>query len=169
MFKKGDLILYSVHGICKVEDICEKTISHVKKQYYILHPMNDKNLSISTPVDNDKVTMLELLTKEEAEELLESFKKPGIDWIEVDRERGEVYSEIIKSGNRKKIVGIANTLMRTKSNLEKNGKKFHEKDKKILADIQSILFSELAFSLDTTPEEIAKIVNSYLKETNYLN
>lgn len=26
MFKKGDLILYSVHGICKVDDICEKTI-----------------------------------------------------------------------------------------------------------------------------------------------
>jgi CarD family transcriptional regulator len=96
MFKKGDLILYSVHGICKVDDICEKTISHIKKQYYILHPINETNLSISTPVDNDKVAMLELLTKEEAQETLELFKNPGINWIEIDRERSEVYNEIIK-------------------------------------------------------------------------
>ncbi|MBU6135497.1 CarD family transcriptional regulator [Clostridium tertium] len=163
MFKKGDLILYSVHGICKVDDICEKTISHIKKQYYILHPINETNLSISTPVDNDKVAMLELLTKEEAQETLELFKNPGINWIEIDRERSEVYNEIIKQWNRREIVKIANTLMRTKIDLEKNGKKFHEKDKKILLDIQSILFSELAFSLDTTSEEIAKTVNRYVK------
>lgn len=163
MFKKGDLILYSVHGICKVDDICEKTISHIKKQYYILHPINEKNLSISTPVDNDKVAMLELLTKEEAQETLELFKNPGINWIEIDRERSEVYNEIIKQWNRREIVKIANTLMRTKIDLESNGKKFHEKDKKMLLDIQSILFSELAFSLDTTSEEIAKIVNRYVK------
>ncbi|MDU7240377.1 CarD family transcriptional regulator [Clostridium sp.] len=163
MFKKGDLILYSVHGICKVDDICEKTISHIKKQYYILHPINEKNLSISTPVDNDKVAMLELLTKEEAQETLELFKNPGINWIEIDRERSEVYNEIIKQWNRREIVKIANTLMRTKIDLEKNGKKFHEKDKKMLLDIQSILFSELAFSLDTTSEEIAKTANGYVK------
>lgn len=163
MFKKGDLILYSVHGICKVDDICEKTISHIKKRYYILHPINEKNLSISTPVDNDKVAMLELLTKEEAQETLELFKNPGINWIEIDRERSEVYNEIIKQWNRREIVKIANTLMRTKIDLEKNGKKFHEKDKKMLLDIQSILFSELAFSLDTTSEEIAKTVNRYVK------
>lgn len=163
MFKKGDLILYSVHGICKVDDICEKTISHIKKQYYILHPINETNLSISTPVDNDKVAMLELLTKEEAQETLELFKNPGINWIEIDRERSEVYNEIIKQWNRREIVKIANTLMRTKIDLEKNGKKFHEKDKKMLLDIQSILFSELAFSLDTTSEEIAKTVNRYVK------
>jgi CarD family transcriptional regulator len=53
--------------------------------------------------------------------------------------------------------------MRTKIDLENNGKKFHEKDKKMLLDIQSILFSELAFSLDTTSEEIAKTVNRYVK------
>lgn len=167
MFKKGDLIVYSVHGICKVDDICEKTISHVKKSYYILHPINEKNLSISSPVDNDKVTMLELLTREEAEEILESFKGPGIEWIEIDRERGEVYSEIVKKGNRKEIVKIANTLMRTKKKLEEIGKKFHEKDKKLLIDIQTILFSELAFSLETTSEEIAKKVNSYLNQNKY--
>lgn len=164
MFKKGDLIMYSVHGICKIDDICEKTISHVKKNYYILHPIADNKLSISIPVDNDKVTMLEILNKEEAEEVLESFKKPGAEWIESDRERGEVYGKIVKDGNRQEIIKIVNTLMKEKINIEKEGKKFYEKDKKLLANIQNNLFSELAFSLATTSEEISKKVKSYIKK-----
>lgn len=164
MFKKGDLIMYSVHGICKIDDICEKTISYVRKNYYILHPISDNKLSISIPVDNDKVTMLELLNKEEAEEVLESFKRPGAEWIESDRERGLVYGEIMKSGNRKEIIKVVNTLMKEKINIEKEGKKFHEKDKKLLTDIQTNLFSELAFSLNTTLDEIAKKVNNYIKK-----
>lgn len=165
MFKKGDLILYSVHGICKVDDICERTISYMKKSYYILHPINDNNLSISTPVDNYKVKILELLTKEQAEEVLESFKNPGKEWIEIDRERSEIYNDIIKSGNRNEIIKIVNTLMRVKIDLEKEGKKFHEKDKKMMLDIQNILFSELAFSLNMESDEVAKKVNSYIKQS----
>ena len=165
MFKKGDLILYSVHGICKVDDICERTISYMKKSYYILHPINDNNLSISTPVDNYKVKILELLTKEQAEEVLESFKNPGKEWIEIDRERSEIYNDIIKSGNRNEIIKIVNTLMRVKIDLEKEGKKFHEKDKKMMLDIQNILFSELAFSLNMESDEVAQKVNSYIKQS----
>ena len=73
MYNVGDLVVYSSHGICRVDDICEKTLLGETKKYYELHPVEDDNLKISVPVDNDKVTMLELLNKE-AEEILESFK-----------------------------------------------------------------------------------------------
>ncbi|WP_235829609.1 CarD family transcriptional regulator [Clostridium nigeriense] len=162
MFKKGDLVLYSSHGICKIDDICEKNFSNIKKDYYILHPMNDKKLSISIPVDNDKVAILELLTQEEAKVILESFKDEGIDWIDIDRDRSEIYNEIIKNGNRTEIAKVANTLMKEKASLESNGKKFHEKDKKMLLGIQNILFSELAFLLNTTCEEIEQKVCGYI-------
>ena len=162
MFKKGDLVIYSTHGVCKIDDICEKTISYVTKSYYTLHPMNDKNLSISIPVDNNKVSILELLTKEEARTILESFKDDGVDWIAVDKDRCEKYNEIIKKGDRVEIAKIANTLMKEKILLESNGKKFHEKDKKMLLGIQNLLFSELAFLLNTTSQEIEKKVSGYI-------
>lgn len=73
MFNIGELIIYSAHGICRIDDICEKTYFGVTKNFYILHPVVDYRLTISTPVDNNKVVMLELLSKEEAEEILESF------------------------------------------------------------------------------------------------
>lgn len=111
MFNVGDLIIYSAQGICRIDDICERTYSGVTKNYYILHPLDNKKLMISTPVDNDKVTMLKLIDKNEAEEILESFRLPGIGWIEVRSERNQIYSEIVKQGNRMEISRIANALM----------------------------------------------------------
>lgn len=162
MFKKGDLVLYSSHGVCKIDDVCEKKISYVTKSYYTLHPMGDKNLKISIPVDNDKVSISELLTQEEAGEILESFKDEGVDWIDIDKDRSEKYNEIIKQGDRTEIAKIANTMMKEKISLENNGKKFHEKDKKMLLGIQNILFSELAFLLNTTLEDIEEKVSGYI-------
>lgn len=164
MFDIGDLIIYSAHGICHIDDICEKTVLGVKKKYYILHPVEDPKLSISTPVDNDKVTMLQLLTKKQAQEILDSFHFPGTEWIERDNERIQVYSDIVKRGDRKEISDIANTLMRRKHQVESSGKKFHVRDSKLLTNIQDILFAELAYSLDTTNADIAEKVNGYIVE-----
>ncbi len=160
MFKKGDLVIYSSHGICKIDDICEKKISNVTKNYYSLHPMDDRKLSISIPVDNDKVTIKELLTKEEAENIIDSFKFKGYEWIDIDNARNTKYNEVLKQGNRLEIAKIANTLMKKKIEIEGNNKKFHEKDKKILQYIQNVLFAELTFILDATSEEIEEKINS---------
>src|SRR3954447_18247998 len=102
MFEIGDLIIYSAHGICKIEDICERTVSGVTRSYYVLHPMeNYPQVTIHTPVNNDKVVMLSLLKKEEANEILESFKGPGAEWIEQPNKRNTHYTKIVNTGNRK--------------------------------------------------------------------
>lgn len=167
MFNIGKLVVYSSRGICCIYDICEKTYFGVTKNYYVLYPIEDSKLRISIAVDNDKVTMLELLTKEEAEEIVESFRLPGINWIEPDNERNQIYSDIVKKGNRKEISKIANTLMREKIKIKKHGNKFYEKDKKLLTTIQNILFAELAFSLDTTFEVIYEKISRLINENEY--
>lgn len=167
MFNIGKLVVYSSRGICCIYDICEKTYFGVTKNYYVLYPIEDSKLRISIAVDNDKVTMLELLTKEEAEEIVESFRLPGINWIEPDNERNQIYSDIVKKGNRKEISKIANTLMRKKIKIKKHGNKFYEKDKKLLTTIQNILFAELAFSLNTTFEVIYEKISRLINENEY--
>lgn len=164
MLNIGELIIYSGHGICKVDDICDKTYLGNTKTYYVLHPLvNSHQLTISTPVDNEKVTMTRLIEKNQAEEILESFNWPGVDWIEKNHLRIQVYNDIVKTGNRKEIAKVANTLIRKKHELEMNGKKFGELDKQLLTAIQNILFNEMAISLNTTYdaifEEANRIVN----------
>lgn len=167
MFNVGDLVIYSVHGICHIDYICEKTYLDVTRNYYVLHPLQDSKLTISTPVDNDKVTMLELIHRDEAEEILESFKQPGISWIELGNQRTQIYYEIVRTGNRKEICKIVNTLMRKKHESEINGKKLNEPDNKLLAFVQNILFTELARSLNTTFEAIHEKTTRLISENEY--
>ncbi|GEL76346.1 CarD family transcriptional regulator [Tenuibacillus multivorans] len=163
MFNVGDVIVYSVHGLSKVEDICEKTFSSVTKTYYVLRPLDQDNLTISAPVDSDKVVMQKLLDTEESEEILQSFNQQGISWIENPRQRFNKYQEIVKTGDRKEIAKIANTLMKKNLELSLNNKKLYDQDHKILDSIQYLLFEELAISLDKTVDEINEQVNNMIK------
>jgi CarD family transcriptional regulator len=162
MFNKGDMMIYSSHGICLVDDICSNKFQGVEKDYYVLHPIADRKLTISIPVDNESVTMLELIEKDEAEKIIDSFRKPGRSWIEINNERNQIYAETLKTGNRKDIAAIINTLMRRKYSAEQAGRKFSDKDKKLLNVVQGILFTELAISLGTTFDVVNERVTAHL-------
>ena len=164
MFNVGDMVIYSIHGLSRIEDICEKTISNVTKTYYVLHPLDQTNLIISAPVDSDKVVMQKLLDPDEAKEILLSFQKPEAGWIENPKQRYRQYQDIIKTGNRREIAKITRTLMRKDMELHLEHKKLYEQDRKILDPIQNLLFKELAMSLDTTFDQIVEQVNSLIKQ-----
>ncbi|MFS0861919.1 CarD family transcriptional regulator [Fredinandcohnia sp. 179-A 10B2 NHS] len=167
MFNVGDLIIYSSIGICKIDDICEKTFAGITRNYYVMHPIEDENLVIQNPVDNDQIRMVGMIQPEEAEEIIKTFSAPGIQWIEKGHDRLRGFSDIVKTGDRKEIAKIINTFMSKKIELERNEKKLSEGDRKLLFHLQSILFKGLAISLSTTQEEIEKqitnIVNKRVK------
>lgn len=164
MFNIGDLVMYSVHGLSKIDDICEKTISNETKTYYVLHPLEQANLTISAPVDSDKVVMQKMMDPEEAMEILQSFRQPGASWIENSKQRYSQYQYIVKTGERKEIAKIANTLMRKELELHLENKKLHEQDRKLLDPIHHLLFKELAMTLDTTFEKIVEQVIRSIKQ-----
>lgn len=165
MFNIGELVIYSAHGICKIEDICEKTVSGVTRPYYVLHPMdNAHNLTLSIPVHSDKVAILELLNKEDALEILDSFRYPGIEWTEKPSIRFNLYSDIVSSGDRKEIARIIITLMRKNIEAKQNEKKLYEQDRKLLTSTQSILFKELAIALNTSVDKIHEKINEMLMD-----
>lgn len=164
MYQAGDVIVYSAHGLCQIQEICERTISDETRLYYVMHPLADTSLTISCPVDSDKVMMLDPLEKDEAEQILSSFALPGIDWIDDYRQRSARYRELIKAGNRATIATIANSLLYRELDLKDEGKHLYEVDRKLLADIQSILFNELALALDTTYEDIVDRIQRMISE-----
>lgn len=165
MFTIGDQIIYSAHGLCRIDDICEETILGVTKKYYKLRPTeNNHHITIKTPVDNDKVLMLSLLNKEQANEIIDSFHNPALDWNDNPNARLAYFSELINTGDRREIAKVVNTLMRRKIEAKLQGRNLYERDHKILNSTQMILFKELSLSLDTTFEEINRMVNSRIND-----
>ncbi|WP_338448146.1 CarD family transcriptional regulator [Niallia oryzisoli] len=162
MFDIGDVIVYSEHGLCQIDEICDKTFAGITRTYYVLHPLAELTLKISTPVDNDKVIMMKPMERDAAEEILDSFTQPGIDWIEEAKQRSMKYNSLVKTGNRKEIARIANTLMRKDHELRLNNKRIYDQDRKLLHTIQNILYKELALALCTPFEEIVDRVNKLI-------
>ena len=70
MYEVGDLIVYGRTGICEVTEITTLKMDGVPKDklYYILRPVREKRGKVFTPVDNEKIVMRRVISKEEAED-----------------------------------------------------------------------------------------------------
>src|SRR5690625_1445156 len=164
MFNVGDLIIYSTHGLCKIDEISEKTFGDVTKLYYIMHPVTDANLTISIPVDSEQAVMLSILEKEDAKRLLQSFEEPGTEWIEDIKKRTKKYKSLIDKGDRKVISQVLNTLMRKEIEAKVKNIRMSDQDRKLLTYLQNIMFEELAASLDTSYEDISNKVTDIISQ-----
>lgn len=162
MFNIGDLIIYSTHGVCKIDDICERDFRGVKRNYYILHPVDEPELSINVPVDSEQVVMLDIMDKEEARSVLKAFEEPGIEWIEDAKQRNKKYNSMLTKGDRDTIIKIANTLMRKQKEAKREKVRMYDQDQKMLEHIQRIMFQELAASLETSVEKIIDHINDVI-------
>lgn len=154
MYKVGDVVIYSTHGLCSIEDICEQTFNDITKTYYVLQPLNEPQLIIRTPIDNSKKQLRDIIKKEEALKILHSFTSPGEEWIEQSTHRLRFYLEIIKSGNRQKQANLLNTLLRKKLEYSVTEKKFPNQEEKLLQSLQDNIFSEFSIALDKSSDEI---------------
>ena len=99
MFEKEDIILYGVHGVCKITELVEREYGGVSKQYYVLKPMYNDNTSILyVPVDSQALVskMKRVLSAEEIYALIRSMPKEQAIWIEDERERKARYKEILE-------------------------------------------------------------------------
>ncbi|MBG9456277.1 hypothetical protein ABE61_20105 [Lysinibacillus sphaericus] len=162
MYNVGDVVIYSSHGLCSIEDICEQTFNDITKSYYVLQPLNEPQLIIRTPIDNSKKQLRDIIKKEEALSILHSFTSPGVEWIEQNTHRMRFHLEIIKSGNRQKQAKLLNTLLRKKLEYKTNEKKFPNQEEKTLQSLQDTIFSEFSIALNKSSDEIYDYVLTQL-------
>lgn len=154
MYNVGDVVIYSSHGLCSIKDICEQTFSDITKSYYVLQPLNDPNLTIRTPIDNEKKQLRDIIKKEDALKILHSFTTPGFEWVEQSTHRMRLHTEIIKTGDRQKQALLLNTLLRKKNDYVALEKKFPNQEEKLLQSLQELLFSEFSIALNKSSDEI---------------
>ena len=99
MYEKGQYIVYGIRGVCQVADII--TIDHPigpkGRLYYELHPYNQKDGKIVTPVDSEKTITRLLLTRPEAEALIQEIPQIKEMTVANDKQREERYKEALKT------------------------------------------------------------------------
>ena len=165
MFSIGEYIIYGSHGVCEVKEISKKTISSMigEKLYYTLAPVYVKGSTIYSPVDNGKVAIRPVLTKDEAEELIDEM--PEVNLIDnVDEKKRElVYKDAIRSCDCRELIKIIKTLYKRRQDRIEDGKKFTAIDERYFNQAKGCLYGEIAIALDIEMDQVEDYIHNRLE------
>ena len=80
MFVRGEYVFHESGGICVIDDVQKAPLDNMPadREYYVIKPLYDPNSVIYMPVDSDRIFVRRLLSKAEAEALLDRIPKVGV-------------------------------------------------------------------------------------------
>lgn len=158
MYKIGECIIYGNKGVCKVDSICTMGSGKETQDYYCLIPASDSAGRIFTPINNDKVIMRKLLSREEAMELIESIPEIEQLAIEDEKQREMDYKKAIHSCNCRTLISVIKTVYCRKQERLAKGMKSTVIDDRYLKEAENNLYSELALAIGKDKSEIPEFV-----------
>lgn len=164
MFHIGNFVIYGLSGVCKVEEIGTMQLSGIEsdKLYYTLLPLYTKGSRLFTPVDNQKVVMRPILTKEEVYDLIDVFDEVDIIDEQQDKNRELAYKEALFSCDCKEWIRIIQTTIKRKEERIALGKKMAASDERYLKQAQDCLYGEFAVSLGIEKKEVKGFIEQRL-------
>lgn len=159
MYSIGDSVVYPLHGAGVIEAIEEREVSGLMYRYYAMRiPLGDMKVLI--PIDGaEKIGVRDLISPEEADEVLEAFKTVEIDTNLNWNKRYRENMIRIKSGNIFEVASVVKSLM-----MRDRTKGLSTGERKMLANAKQILISEIVMSKQTTYEEVDKKLKDVIEE-----
>ena len=164
MFGIGDTIVYGTSGVCKIVEICPRTVDHKEIMYYVLKPVYDDHSTIYCPVDNHKVRFQKVLTRAELRALIQKIPGTPVEWEENDQQRRERFNAVLKHGGRGELIQLLRTLYAHREERLRAGKKAHTADERLMKEAENILHGEFAYVLGIQPEEVAPFIREELQK-----
>ena len=167
MFEKGEYIHYGNNGVCIVDDITHMNADGFDKEkwYYVLIPVRTQSSRIYTPVDNNKVVLRRILTREEASRLIDEI--PSIEKIEIenDKKREDQYKEVMRTCDCRDWVRMVKTLYQRKQERIAAGKKVTSADERYMKAAKDQLYGELAVALGLDRDEMEDYIHERVHTT----
>lgn len=166
MFEKGDYIIYGNAGVCRVEGVTTMDMAGIPKDrlYYILHPEGKPESKLFIPVDKPRSVVRKLISKAEAEELIDDI--PDIEILDIvsDKLREERYKECIRSCDSRELIRIIKTIYLRKKKRMEQGKKATNIDESYLKLAEEKLYSELSVLLGIQKSDMENYITARIQE-----
>ena len=162
MFKIGDYVAHYKEGVCEVVNIGKIDMGSSDKEYYTLKPVYDAGGTVYTPVDNKRGQIRNLITKEEAEKLIQEM--PEIDTIGVtnEKEREGMYKNALLHNQCKEWISLLKTSYGRNKKRLLEGKKTINIDERYMSVAEKFLYGELAVVLEIPRDKVDRYVKEHL-------
>lgn len=170
MYQIGEFIIYGNNGVCRVADVGNLNSPGISKDrvFYTLEPYCSAGSRIFTPIDNDRVTIRPVISREEAIELIDDIRNIEALWIMDEKHRELNYKEAVFKCDCRELVKIIKTIYQRKQERIATGKKVTASDEKYFHIAEDNFYNELSVSLDMSREEVEKFVIKRMEELEEL-
>lgn len=158
MYSKGNYVVHSNNGICRVEDIVVMDMGEGDKEYYLLIPIKEQASKIYFPTNNTGQRIRMAMDKEKASQLIDNIERVEEICIQNEKECEKIYRENMTSNDPCKLIALIKTITHRKSVREKTGKKCTAVDKKYLKLAVSQLYGELSHALQMENEQLEQLI-----------
>lgn len=165
MFEVGEYVVYGTKGVCRIADITNVDIPGASRDrlYYVMHPLEDSSGKVYVPIDNEKIVMRKVITKEAAEELIRRMPQIEQMWVDNDKQREGMYKEAIRNCDYNEWVSMIKTLYFRKKERTAQGKKITALDEKYLKAAENELYSELSLTLGIPKQDVLAYIKKHLE------
>lgn len=165
MYSKGDLIIYSGEGVCRVENVGPIDLSGANKSklYYTLQPVYREG-KFFIPVDTS-VFMRSVISHEEADTLIRRIPEIQGEVYENRNLRmlNEHYQTLLQSHDCEDMLQLIKAVYtKQKENLAM-GKKPGLVDERYMKRAEDILYGELAVALDIPKDSVLDYITNILE------
>ena len=160
MFEIGAKIVYGSEGVFVVSEYASSPIDkNDVRSFYILKPAHGPEGNvIFTPVDNERVQMRAIMTRDEALAFLDTVSEIGIVTVEKEKNRRERYRETMADARCKEYVSIIKTVRQRRKEFLRLKKRLSEADTEYEKKARFCLLGELSCALDIPFSEAERLV-----------
>ena len=166
MFAKEEYVFHESGGICQISDIQVAPLDNMPadRQYYVMKPLYDPNSVIYMPVDSDCIFLRRLISRNEAEELLERI--PYVRTIEESNAKllRAKYIEAMHTHDPVEWVRVIKTVYLRSTMQTARSQRISETERSFAENAKRNLHTELALALDLPVQKMEDYITERIQK-----
>lgn len=159
-YKVNDLVIHKNEGLCKIIEI----VTMANKEYYKMLIENKKdNTTIYLPISKKDEMLVEVMSKEDADDLLRYMKSLEEKIVESTKERRGDYAKKLASGDKRDLVYIVKYLYLLKQDKDLKNVKLGEQDTITYLKASDMLFDELSVVYGVSRDKVEEYIKNKME------
>lgn len=159
MFQIGEYVVHKVHGICLIMDI----VTIASRNYYKVSPSKDNKLIIYVPYNNENNIIRNIMSPEEANELITYMKGIDNELVVDSKSRRDEFARLLTTGNIYDIAFLAKKLYILREEKMKNNRFIGVIDQDTFENANNRLIDELSLSLKISKDDVTALIDKQLR------
>src|SRR5574344_42128 len=158
MFEINEYVVHNLYGVLQINDIEEMEFDGVKNKYYVCHALFGSNQGTTIKIPIKKSDSLhKLLTKKEANDLIQTLPTLKIEWIPESKHRIQKYEEILMNSDINDLFASLRVCHQ-----HRDTAKLTTKDKEFIEQAERIVYGVLAVSLGIDYDSVEEYIDKSL-------